>query len=436
MALFRTAGLGAFLTVGSSAFRGAYVVNNLIYAVSFNTLYSINNAGIATGIGALNTSSGRVDIVDNGLQLIIVDGLNGYIYTFATGVFGQIVSGTFPNGATTVAFQGGFFIVDNPLGGVGRFNISANLDGTTWAALDFATAESSPDALVRVFVNQGTVHLLGTGTTEFWANQGTLDFPFAPLQGSAVEWGLGARWSVAKLGGQVTFLATNTEGQMQVVRLSGYQIQIISSPELDNEINNYSVNTDATAFSYKFNGHEFYQINFSSVGKSWLYDLTTSQASGVPVWSSLTSGNGGGRHLAEIGVNFLNQDIVTDYSNGTLYKLQTTTYGDLWKLRSKHVYENNSMLSVGRIWVDFETGDGLATGQGSNPQVFLRYSKDGGHTWSAEIWRTLGAIGKYLNRVYWNRLGRARDWVFELAGSDPVKIVIMNAGLNLKVGRE
>jgi hypothetical protein len=94
------------------------------------------------------------------------------------------------------------------------------------------------------------------------------------------------------------------------------------------------------------------------------------------------------------------------------------------------------MLSVGRIWVDFETGDGLATGQGSNPQVFLRYSKDGGHTWSAEIWRTLGAIGKYLNRVYWNRLGRARDWVFELAGSDPVKIVIMNAGLNLKVGRE
>lgn len=435
MVLFRTAGLGSFTTVGASALRGAYVTNNLIYAVAGSVFYEINNAGVATNRGSLNTNSGRVDITDNGLQIIIVDGLNGYIYTISTTTLAQIADPDFPNGATTVAFNAGFFIVNNP-NNVGRFNISANLDGTSWSALDFATAESSPDPLVRVFVNQSVIHLLGASTTEFWANTGALDFPYAPIQGTAIEWGLGSTWSVAKLGGLVTFLATNTEGQMQVVRLNGYQPSIISTPELDNEINNYSVNTDATAFSYKFNGHEFYQLNFNTVGKSWLYDLTSSQQSGVNVWSKLTSGNVGARHLAEIGVNFLNQDIVTDYSTGTLYKLQTTTYGDLWKLTSKHVFKDNVMLNVGRLWVDFETGVGLVTGQGSNPQVSLRYSKDGGHTWSAEIWRTLGAMGKYLTRVIWNRLGRARDWVFELSGSDPVKIVIMNAGLNLKAGRE
>ena len=433
MALFRTAGLASFATLGASAIRGAYVTNNLIYEVAGNTFYETNNAGVTTSRGTLNTNSGRVDMVDNGTQVIIVDGVNGYIYTIATTTLTQIVDADFPNGASTVAFQAGFFLVDDPANN-GRFVKSASYDGTSWPG-DFATAESSPDPLIRVFVNQSTVHLLGDSTTEFWANTGALDFPYSPIQGTAIEWGLGARWSVAKLGGQVTYLATNTEGQMQVIRLAGYQPQIISSPEMDNEINNYAVNTDATAFSYKFNGHEFYQINFNTVGKSWLYDLTTSQQAGVPVWSSLTSGAGGGRHLAEIGVNYLNQDIVTDYSTGTLYKLQTTTYGDLWKLRSKHVFKDNNMLSIGRLWVDFETGVGLSTGQGSNPQVSLRYSKDGGHTWSSEVWRTMGAVGKYLTRVFWNRLGRARDWVFEISGSDPVKVVIMNGGLDIKVGR-
>lgn len=434
MALFRTAGLSSFATLGASPIRGAYVTNNLIYEVAGNNFYEVNNAGVSTVRGTLNTNSGRVDIVDNGVQILIVDGVNGYIYTIATTTLTQIVDVHFPNGATTCAFLAGFFFVEDP-NNVGRFLDSASYDGTTWPG-DFATAESSPDPLTRCFVNQGVLHLLGQKTTEFWGLSGALNFPVAPIQGTAIEWGLGSKWSVAKLGGQVTFLATNTEGQMQVVRLAGYQVQIISSPEMDNEINNYSVNTDATAFTYKFNGHEFYQINFNTVGKSWLYDLTTSQQAGVNVWSSLTSGTNGGRHLAEIGVNFLNQDIVTDYSTGILYKLQTTTYGDVWKLRSKHVFKDNSMLTVGRIWVDFETGVGLVTGQGSNPQVSLRYSKDGGHTWSAEVWRTLGAMGKYLTRVFWNRLGRARDWVFELSGSDPVKIVIMNAGLNLTVGRE
>lgn len=440
MALIRTAGLGSFASVGASPPRGLYDTGTLIYLVSGNTLYDVNNAGVSTVRGTLNTSSGRVDMIDNGTQILIVDGTNGYIYTIATLTLAQIVSGNFPNGATTCTFQAGFFLVDDPSVN-GRFRKSASYDGTTWAALDFATAESNPDPLGRVFVNQSVVHLLGGGTTEFWSNTGALDFPYSPVQGTAIEWGLGAKWSVAKLGGLVTYLATNTEGQLQVIRLNGYQPTVISSPEMDNEINNYSVNTDATAFSYKFNGHEFYQINFGTVGKSWLYDLTTSQQAGVPVWSKVTSGISGARHLGEMCITYLNQNIVADYSTGNLYKFQTGTFTDnsvttLWKLTSKHVYKDNAMLSMGRVWVDFETGVGLATGQGSDPRVMLRYSKDGGHSWSAEVWRSIGAIGRYLTRVYWNRLGRARDWVFEISGSDAVKIVIMNAGLNIKVGRE
>jgi hypothetical protein len=183
------------------------------------------------------------------------------------------------------------------------------------------------------------------------------------------------------------------------------------------------------------NGHEFYELSFPTNNTSWLYDATTSNTAGIPVWSQLKSGTG--RHIAQFYINFVNRNLVTDYATGNIYELKETVFTDngaaiAWKVISKHVFDETKRVSVGRVWADMEAGVGVQVGQGSNPQVMLRYSKDGGHTWSAELWRSLGAIGNYLTRLLWLRLGAARDWVFELSGSDPVKISILNAGLILK----
>lgn len=67
-----------------------------------------------------------------------------------------------------------------------------------------------------------------------------------------------------------------------------------------------------------------------------------------------------------------------------------------------------------------------------DPQVMLRWSDDGGHTWSNEHWASMGKIGEYGKRVIWRRLGmttKLRDRVYEISGSDPVKIAIMGAEL-------
>ncbi|MGI9158928.1 MAG: hypothetical protein ACR2K1_04165 [Saprospiraceae bacterium] len=64
----------------------------------------------------------------------------------------------------------------------------------------------------------------------------------------------------------------------------------------------------------------------------------------------------------------------------------------------------------------------------------LRWSDDGGHTWSNEYWRDMGQIGEYGKRVIWRRLGmttKLRDRVYEISGTDPVKIVIMGAELHV-----
>ena len=71
---------------------------------------------------------------------------------------------------------------------------------------------------------------------------------------------------------------------------------------------------------------------------------------------------------------------------------------------------------------------------GYNPEAMLRWSDDGGHTWSNEHWSSMGRIGVYGRRVFWRRLGmtlKLRDRVYEVSGTDPVKIAIMGAELQI-----
>jgi len=70
----------------------------------------------------------------------------------------------------------------------------------------------------------------------------------------------------------------------------------------------------------------------------------------------------------------------------------------------------------------------------TQPKAMLRWSNDGGSTWSKEYWVGIGAQGKYQNRAIWRRLGMARDRVFEVAITDPVKAVIVSANLKASKG--
>ena len=77
---------------------------------------------------------------------------------------------------------------------------------------------------------------------------------------------------------------------------------------------------------------------------------------------------------------------------------------------------------------------GYPAAPGYDPEVMLRWSDDGGHTWSNEHWSSIGKIGAYGHRTFWRRLGmtvKLRDRVYELSGTDPVKISIMGAELIL-----
>ena len=99
------------------------------------------------------------------------------------------------------------------------------------------------------------------------------------------------------------------------------------------------------------------------------------------------------------------------------------------QMTSRHVFDQ-TYVGLGTLELDFERGIGLVSGQGSDPMVGLEVSKDGGKTWGQELWRSMGKIGKYLNRTYWNRIGTSRDTVFRWTITDPVKVVLTGAWLD------
>lgn len=353
-------------------------------------------------------------------------GVNTVLGSYTITPFVPISSGL-PANPTTVTFLGGRFVFT--ILGSGRFYWSELYDGLIVNALSYANAETNPDPLVAVWAGNGQLILFGTRTTEYQGNSGALDQPFSLIAGTATEWGLAARWSVAKYDNSVAALYKNRMGQVMIAKLNGYLPQKISTPDIDAIINGYANTADATAYSYMLGGHPMYVINFPSANATWLYDGSTQ------MWSPLKS-HGLGRHRAEFGFSYLTSTVVADYNNGRLYKIDPTALTDNGdpierEIVSETIQEADlNRESVDCLRLDVEVGVGTTSGQGVNPQIGLEISKDNGKTFGPQRLKTLGALGNYKTRVEWWRLGQARDMVFRLRVSDPVRVTLISAFLN------
>lgn len=434
VSIYGTPGLTLFADKGDTPWRGLrpFPKNSLLYGVHRNTFYDINNAGVITARGTIGTSSGRVDISDNGTEISVVDGAEIYVYNTSTPAtpIAAVADVDRPISPNTCTFQGGRILTDE--NGTGQFKGSDLYAATIWQGLNFATAESHPDNVIRIINVAGTIVLFGEFLTEFWSNIGGSGFPYAKIPGTDIEYGLAARWSVAKFIGTYAFLAKNREGQVIVAMLRGYGFQKISNEELDHVINKYPSHADATGYGYMLGGHPMYQLNFPGQGTSFLYDGSTQY------WSELKSGTG--RHRGEIAEEFLGKIIIADYENGKLYRQDIDNFTDndapiITTLRGRHIFESKKMVRLGRIELGIEAGVGTATGQGVDPQAMLKLSKDGGHTFGTERFAPMGKVGEYKRRCMWRRNGRGRDIVPEVSISDPVKRVITEATLYAGVGR-
>jgi len=432
--LNRAPGLRLLATVGSGPIRELSTFGGIGYVASGNELYSIDTGYTATLLGTISGSPISVSMADNGTQLFVACNGPSYIYNASTAVFAQITDSDFA-GAVTVGYLDGFFVFNQPNSQIAW--VTTLLDGTSVDPLDFSGIAGSPDKLVGLFVDHQEAWFFGSNSIEVYYNAGLTDFPLAPIQGVYIEFGCAAAYSIVKMDNGLFWLGADDRGQGIVYRSSGYSGERISTHAVEWQIQQYGDLSGTIGYTYQQDGHSFYVLIFPSADATWVYDISTE------AWHERAGFRGGvfTRHQSNCQMAFNNEIIVGDADNGNIYAFDLDVYadnGDIQKwLRSWRALPPGAndlkRKAHHSVQLDCETGVGLVTGQGSDPQVMLRWSDDGGHNWSNEHWKSMGALGEFKHRTFWRRLGmttKLRDRVYEISGTDPIKIAIMGAELS------
>jgi hypothetical protein len=437
--LIGTPGLTLFSTLAGGGVRGCirFTASQSIVVVGGN-VYSVTTAGVGTLFGTVINRSTPVSMASNGTTIMLVTGTEGYFITPnvnpALSTIVQIINAAFL-GADRVDYIDGYFVFNQP--GTGRFQITG-LFGTTISPLDFATAEGSPDLLISLIVNQREVWLFGENSTEVFFDSGNALFPFQRIQGAFIEQGCAAKYSPAKSGTTLFWLSADDRGQGMVLKANGYQPQRVSTHAIEYAIAQYSRIDDAIGYTYQQEGHIFYVLTFPTGNATWVFDESTQlwheRAWRNPVDATLN------RHRSNCQMAFAGKVIVGDWESGKLYSLNLDAYddnGDILPAIRQCAHEaspDDTWQFFHRLWIDMETGVGLNSGQGSDPQVMLEWSDDGGHTFPNQMWASAGKIGEYRRRVNYRRLGKSRDRVWRATITDPVKRIFIAADAAMTAG--
>lgn len=416
-------------------------------------LYKTLDGSIWTNLGAI-TGEQSVSMASSGSQVFIAtsDGTS-YILDIATDTLTQITDADFP-GARSVTYIDGYFVFCT--GQDQKVWCTDLLDGLSIDPLNFASAESSPDPVMSVVALQDELWVFGTQTTEVWYNAGNAGFPFAPINGARMDTGCVTGFSISKLGNSLFWLGQDSNGRCIVYRSNGYTANRISNQSIEWQIQSYNIpgppfdsNRDLEPWSYAYqqDGHSFYVLTIPS-GGTWVYDTTTE------MWHQRTASVNWGipfhRGRCQAFFSTLNNGqrvLIGDYARNVIYYYDPDYYSDWYdgvtrdnvqwvrSWRALATGQNNlNRTTHHSLQLDCETGVQSASDPVADPQVTLKWSDDGGHTWTSGTSISMGATTNYAKRVIWRRLGmtmKLRDRVYEVSGTDPVKIAIMGAELLL-----
>ena len=382
--------------------------------------------------------------IPSGTQIVSVDtiGLTITMSNAATGTnasdtisliippFGQITDPGFL-GAQRIAFIEGWLIFNQP--GTRTFYTTGPTPySILFPGAFFSLKDSSTDNLITLFENNRELWLIGERTTEVWYNAGLTNFAFSRIPGVGPQIGCAAVNSITRMGAQLAWLGKNEQGENIVVMSAQYSWQRISNHGVEHAITQYPVVADAIGYAYEEEGHLFYMLTFPTADVTWCYDATTGQWHKRLSWDPVAAVYH--RHRSNCYMDFGDVRIVGDYENGSFYQMSRQFYSDAGNplralRRTPHIWQkqNRGRVFFSQLQIEFTPGVGLQTGQGSNPQCMLRWSSDGGFTWSTEQWSGIGAAGETRNRAIWYLLGEDRDRVWEASITDPVPRDIIGA---------
>lgn len=420
------------------AVRALYTATNgELFACIDDSLYYVAPDWSLTLLGSPLTAGATSPacLFDNetNQEVFVVDDSTGggWLIDMATHGVSPVVdpSGVF-EGSPTITYLDTFTIFCHPKdSGHPHTWYCTESDTYVFNALYFGQKTAWPDPLVTVAVTHREVWLLGTQKTEIWYNAGNPTFPFAIIPGSSIDHGTCARYSVAAADSSVFWLSKDIQGQGMVFQGEGYKAVRISTHAIEAEFNKYATLEDAIGLLILWEGHLWYILTFPTASKTWVYDLASQQ------WHELTYTDNDGNESRWRGMSHAfayGHHVIGDYANGKLYVLDGDAYTDagqpiVFRRGFPHMVAGGKRVYYSQFIADMEVGNYPSSPPDDEPLVYLRWSDTRGKTWGNPMPQGLGATGEYYTQLQWQRLGMARDRVFELFWSAPCKTALNGA---------
>lgn len=367
-------------------------------------LYEVFADGSSDDLGTV--PEGTVDIASDGTNVVLT--VDGTIYVWDGATLEEVTDEDAP-AASSVEFLNGFYVFTEQ--GEEQFFISPQANpGGDFDALDFDSADTSPDKLVRTRRVGRDLVLAGRQSIEFWYYSGDSTFPINRYSDTPLDVGLAGVRAEARSNETWFWLASDKT----VRRLDGRTGARISTFAVEDEISRWADVSLTIGTSHVWQGHLFVVFRNPDGCVVWdqaaqLWHERGSYASDTWQVSHYAYAFGkhlfGGPKLFELGGY--------DEDGAPLPFEMVTPWLD----------NGGERFSVNEVELRMEAGTGdLET----PPQVTLSRTEDG-VAFTTPLIRTFGLLGERFRRVVFSRQGMSRGCAFKIRITDPVKRVIFAA---------
>lgn len=453
--------------------RGIFTSNrgNFMLLVLGNTIYRVNDALGYTPLPiTLSTSVDEVIIEENlSSQIVIVDGLDAYIYNYRTGGIGTIGEAKFVDSAgmpitdllpNYVTYQNTYFIfgnarTDNRGSEWYVFESDAVTDPLQLKLVQTLTIQTKPDfakAVIRIPSAGNNVLVLGTTVGEIWTNIGG-QAVYQRQSAVNIDYGVASVSTIAASEKMVAWLGINEKSTPAIMVMTGGQAERISTSGIDNLLGRIQNPEDSTAYFVRLDGHTFYVLNFFNENDDFsiMYDFTTNMFYDVTDWDFTY-------YPAAQVAYFKNRVFFASRKQGSLMEMSTDIYTmstdevnvyQIPQVRKTNTYrlpgsirfiantfaftvengvepdvnfgfecQGNIIGETSEADMYTEAGEPIVVEGGFcqiyRPRIDVSISKNGGYTYSNAIPYYMHRTGLYNNQPRFDKLGQCNQLTFQL----------------------